>query len=150
MWRWTHRLMTNSKNSESQKLGNVSLRNKPRAGRPSTSVNPANKRKADTLIKADRRITIDELASVLVVSHGSAHNIVESLEYSKVGARWVPRQLTDEHRAERVNCCTELRERDNEFFGRLTTGDETWIHHYEPESKKRSMQWRHPTSPKVV
>ena len=74
-----------------------------------------------------------------------------SLEYSKVCARWVPRQLTDEHKSERVNCCTELRElskRDNEFFGRLITGDEPWIHHYEPESKKRSMQWRHPTSPK--
>ena len=127
------------------------LRDKPCAGRPSTSVDPANKTKVDTLIRADRRITIDELASVLGVSHGSAHSIVESLEYSKVCARWVPRQLTDEHKAERVNCCTELRElseRDNEFFGRLITGDKTWIYHYEPESKRRSMQWRHPTSPK--
>ena len=143
--------MTNSENSESQELGNTSLRDKPRAGHPSTSVNPANKTKADTLIRADRRITTDELASVLGVSHGSAHNIVESLEYSKVCAHWVPRQLTDEHKAERVNCSTELRElseRDNEFFGRLITGDESWIHHYEPESKRRSMQWRHPTSPK--
>ena len=102
--------MTNSENSESQELGNASLRDKPRAGRPSTSDNPANKRKADTLIGADRRLIIDELTSVLGVSHGSAHNIVESLEHSKVCARWVLRQLKDEHKAERVNCCTELRE----------------------------------------
>ena len=74
------------------------LRDKPRAGRPSTSVNPANKTKADTLIRADRRITIDELTSVLGVSHGSAHKTVESLEYSKVCVRWVPRQLTDKHK----------------------------------------------------
>ena len=110
--------MTNSENSESQELGNASLRDKPRAGRPSTSVNPANKTKANTVIRADRRITIDELASVLGVSHGSAHNIVESLKYSKLCARWVPRQLTDGHKAERVNCCTELRElseRDNKL-----------------------------------
>ena len=87
VWRWTHRLITTSENSESQELGNASLRNKPRAGRQSTSVNPANKTKAGTVIRADRRITIDEFASVLGVSHGSAHNIVESLEYSKVCAR---------------------------------------------------------------
>ena len=143
--------MTNSENFESQELGNASLRDKSRAGLPSTSVNYANKTKADTLIRADRRITIDELASVLGASHGSAHNIVESLEYSRVCARWVPRQLTDEHKAERVNCCTELRElskRDNEFLGRLITSDETLIHHCEPESKRPSMQWRHPTSSK--
>ena len=83
---------------------------KPRAGCPSTSVNPAKKIKVDTLIRAHRRITIDELVSVLGVSHGSAQSIVESLKYSKVCARWVPRQLTDEHKAERVDCCTELRE----------------------------------------
>ena len=140
--------MINSINSDSQKLGNASLGDKPCAGRPSTSVNHANKTKADTLIRADRRIAIDELASVLRVSHGSAQNIVESLEYSKLCVRLIPRQLTDEHKAERVNCCTKLRERDNKFFGRLITGDETWIHHYEPKSKRRSMQWRHPTSPK--
>ena len=26
------------------------------------------------------------------------------------------------------------------------TGDETWIHHLEPESKRASIEWRHPTS----
>ena len=68
VWRWPHCLMTNSENSEFQELGNASLRDKPRAGHPSTSVNPANKTKADTLTRADGRITIDELASVLGVS----------------------------------------------------------------------------------
>ena len=82
--------MTNSENFESQELRNASLRDKPRAGRPSTSVNPAYKTKADTLIRADRRITIDELASEFGVSHGSAHNIVESPEYLNVCACWVP------------------------------------------------------------
>jgi hypothetical protein len=27
------------------------------------------------------------------------------------------------------------------------TGDETWVHHYEPESKRQSMEWKHPSSP---
>ena len=65
-------------------------------------------------------------------------------------ARRVPRQLTYEHKAERISKCSELikrSERDPTLFERLITGDETWIHHYEPESKRRSMQWLHTTSP---
>jgi hypothetical protein len=27
------------------------------------------------------------------------------------------------------------------------TGDETWMHHYQPESNRASMQWKHPSSP---
>lgn len=146
VWRWSQRLMENS-----PELGNASIRDLPRVGRPSTSLNPVNKTKADALIRGDRRITIDELASELGLSHGSACNIVASLGFSKVCARWVPRLLTDEHKAERVTCCIELRElseSDNTFFDRVITGDETWVHHYEPESKRRSMQWRHSTSPR--
>jgi hypothetical protein len=33
------------------------------------------------------------------------------------------------------------------FLERIVTADETWLHHYEPESKARSMAWKHPTSP---
>jgi histone-lysine N-methyltransferase SETMAR len=30
----------------------------------------------------------------------------------------------------------------------IVTGDETWVHHYTPELKRASMQWRHPWSPR--
>ena len=29
---------------------------------------------------------------------------------------------------------------------RIVTGDETWIHHYDLESKQQSMQWKHASS----
>ena len=32
------------------------------------------------------------------------------------------------------------------FLDRIITGDETWCHHYEPESKRQSMKWRHVNS----
>ena len=34
----------------------------------------------------------------------------------------------------------------NLFLKRIVTGDETWIHHYDPERKQQSMQWKHATS----
>ena len=39
------------------------------------------------------------------------------------------------------------RSSDN-FFERLITVDETWLHHYDPETKQQSMQWRHSGSPR--
>ena len=57
--------------------------------------------------------------------------------------RWVPKKLTDGHRTARVDSCTELLQEyqsDPTFLQRIITGDETWVHHYESESKRRSME----------
>ena len=125
---------------------------KPRSGRPSNSVNPENKTYANELIRTDRRITVEELASKLDVSVSSAHPIVASLGYSKVCARWVPRQLMEDQKTERVRCCTQLlkhHQGNPSFLVRIITGDETWVYHFEPKSKRRSMEWRHPNSPRT-
>jgi hypothetical protein len=34
-----------------------------------------------------------------------------------------------------------------QFLERIVTADETWVHHYEPESKAQSMAWKRPTLP---
>jgi len=31
----------------------------------------------------------------------------------------------------------------NNFLSRLETMDETWLYHYDPETKQQSMEWRH-------
>jgi hypothetical protein len=33
-----------------------------------------------------------------------------------------------------------------DMHNRIVTGEESWVHHYEPESKRVSMQWKHPIS----
>ena len=33
------------------------------------------------------------------------------------------------------------------FLRSIITGDEAWVHHYDPESKMQSMQYRHKNSP---
>jgi hypothetical protein len=32
------------------------------------------------------------------------------------------------------------------FLKRIVTADETWMHHYEPESKAQSVAWKRPKS----
>jgi hypothetical protein len=34
-----------------------------------------------------------------------------------------------------------------QFLEGIVTADETWVHHYEPESKAKCMAWKRPTSP---
>jgi hypothetical protein len=33
-------------------------------------------------------------------------------------------------------------------LNRIVTGDASWVHHYQPESKRASVQWKHPSSPR--
>jgi len=35
------------------------------------------------------------------------------------------------------------------FLDSIVTTDETWVHYFMPESKRSSMQWHHPESPKL-
>ena len=75
---------------------------------------------------------------------------MDTLEYSKLCPRCVPRQLTEAHKRSRLEACSELLEychSDKTFLQRLVTGVETWVHYFEPESKRASIEWRHLTSP---
>jgi len=71
--------------------------------------------------------------------------------FRQVSACWIPRQLSafDWHR--RVEGCIELKERfdkkGQDFLDRIITCDETWVHHFTPESKRASKQWKHAHSP---
>jgi hypothetical protein len=76
--------------------------------------------------------------------------IIGLLGYTKVSSRWVPRMLTPEKKQERVEICEELlkryREEGDRFLLNIVTGDESWIHHFDPEEKRLSMQYRHTPS----
>jgi len=106
----------------------------------------------EALVKENRRVTVHEIASHVDMSHGSAHHIVhDALQFRKVSASWVPRQLTAELK-ERADACQELLKRfeaeGDGFLGRIITGNETWVHYHQPETKKASKEWRHTSSPK--
>ncbi|UYV68964.1 hypothetical protein LAZ67_6001807 [Cordylochernes scorpioides] len=71
----------------------------------------------------------------------------EHLGLRKLSARWVPKLLTPDQKAVRRKLSSDnlaLFEANPEEF---VTMDETWGHHFTPESKQQSMQWRHSGSP---
>ncbi|XP_066946989.1 protein GVQW3-like [Macrobrachium rosenbergii] len=138
--------------NEQFKSDRTSVEDEKRDGRPATATTDVNIDQVQTLILNNRRLTIDEVAYHMHISHGSAYEIVHNrLNFHKVCVRWVPKQLSDEHKRNRLRICQHLLDRHaNEgdtFLKRIVTGDETWIHHFEPESKRQSMEWKHPQSP---
>jgi len=107
----------------------------------------------EAIVKENCHITVHEIAAHLDMSHGSAHHIVHDvLQFHKVFARWVPRQLTAELEERRVDACQELLKcfeaEGDGILGRIVTGDETWVHYHQPETKKASKEWCHTSSPK--
>ena len=49
----------------------------------------------EAIVKENHRVTAHEIAAHLDMSHVSAHHIVHDvLQFLKMSARWVPRQLT--------------------------------------------------------
>ena len=60
--------------------------------------------------------------------------------------------MTPEKKQKSVEICEELlkhyREEGVQFLLNVVTEDESWIHHFDPEEKRLSMQYRYTSSPR--
>ena len=94
----------------------------------------------------DRKLKLHEIADTLEISEGSVFTILhESLGMRKLFSKWVSCLLTLDQKQQRVEDserCFELFKRgEKDFLRRDVTMDETWIHHYTPETKRSSAEW---------
>lgn len=135
--------------------GRQSTEDEHRPGRPVETCTEENIQSVQDLIKTDRRLSIRYVADCLKLSCGTTHHIItDVLGYSKVCARWVPRMLTPENKRLRLTTSRDnldLYKADQEkFLRRYVTMDETWAHHFDPETKLQSKEWKHVSSPTPV
>lgn len=123
-----------------------------RSGRPVTVTDETHTNLVNQLIQNDRRITQTTISNQIGISKERVGFIITSLGYRKICSRWVPRMLTPENKERRLECCQALLNRykneGEEFLLKIVTGDESWIHHYDPEEKRQSMEYRRPSSPR--
>ena len=128
------------------KRGRTSCEDAPRTGRPNEVTTPEMIEKIHKLVLEDRRIKVRQIAEITGISTERVHFILhEQLQMKKLCARWVPRLLTVDQKQRRKDVsieCLGLFQRDKkEFLRRFITVDETWVHHFTPESKQQSKQW---------
>jgi len=135
------------------KLGDFFICDAPRPGRPKTVTTPQIIDQIHELIWEDRRILAKSIAEKLGISRERIGSIInEDLDMRKLSAKWVPKCLKVDQKRQRCQWSEQLlkyfRRDPDAFLSEMVTMDETWLHHYDPETKQQSMEWRHSGSPR--
>ena len=128
------------------KTKNFSLEDEPREGRPRTATDEQNVAAVKAVIEENPRTTIEQLEQSLGIDATSVGRILhEHLGLTKKAARWVPHTLKTEQKEARVNFCQrflqQFKNGASVNFRNIVTGDESWFHFYDPETKKQSKEW---------
>ncbi|UYV63443.1 hypothetical protein LAZ67_2004096 [Cordylochernes scorpioides] len=133
--------------------GRQNVHDDEQSGRPVTATDNAAVAAVQNAVEADRRVTIDEimirLPPGIEIGRSSIGTIMSDiLNFRKVCARWVPHLLLENHKQQRMEAARaflEIHQRDgDQLFSRIVTGDEIWVHHSTPETKRQSMVWKKP------
>ena len=73
-------------------------------------------------------------------------SLKKRLDVRKVCARWAPHLLTEEQKTQRLKCARELLKTykgcNSRVISNLLTGDETWVHMFEPQRRADNKQWK--------
>ena len=124
------------------KRGDFSTCDAPSPGRCKTVTIPEIIDQIHELILENRRISAKSIAEQLGISREQLGSIIhEYLDMRKPSAKWVPKCLNTVQKLQRCQSSEQILEffrRDpNDFLSRLVTMDETWLYHYDPETKER-------------
>ena len=136
--------------------GREDVEDEERPGRPITETTSENIEQVRSLINDNPHITIQEMEVQTGLSHGTIHRIIsDHLNLKKLTARYIPKQLTDSQKAERVRICKENLEKFESGAWRLCdviTGDESWFYHKHIGRKLSNSAWvsRNDPPPTVV
>jgi histone-lysine N-methyltransferase SETMAR len=111
------------------KRGRTSLEDDPREGRPESATTPEIIEQVHDMLLDDQQMKVREIAETIGTSKERVGYILhEELDMKKLCARW-------------VQCLERFNKNKTDFMLQFITMDETWIHHYTPESKQQSKQW---------
>ncbi|XP_055925612.1 histone-lysine N-methyltransferase SETMAR-like [Argiope bruennichi] len=107
------------------KSGDTSLEEKPGRGRPSDFDDKPNL----ATVEGDESLTTRRLADNFNVGHSTILRRLKNLGKIWKLAEWVPYEFSDNNKAERVQICTDLLQRNERglFLKDTITADESWL-----------------------
>jgi histone-lysine N-methyltransferase SETMAR len=97
------------------------------------------------MVLDDQQMKVREIAENIGISKECVGYILhEELDMKKLCARWLPCLLTADQKHTRMKiseqCLEHFNKNKTDFVHQFITMDETWIHHYTPESNQQSKQ----------
>ena len=101
----------------------------------------------ERIVMGDRQISIRRLAEELAISKVTIHEIMNNhMGMKKVCTWWIPKLFTSIQRINRMVCYQELLQQSEvnpaKFYDCIITGDEFWIHYYDPLSRLEAKVWK--------
>ena len=100
----------------------------------------------------DRRLSVRMIAEETGLNKNAVHRILtEHLHMRKICAKSVPKNLSVEQKANRLEIFEDLLGRleiEPNFLHKVITGDESWLFDYDPETKRQSEEWQTKSSPR--
>ncbi|UYV66480.1 hypothetical protein LAZ67_4001837 [Cordylochernes scorpioides] len=124
--------------------GRQNVHDDERSGSPVTATDNAAVAAVRNVVEADRRVTIDEIMIRLPPGIEIRRSSIGTIILRKMGPAFAlgKSQATTDGAA---LAFLEMHQRDgNQLFSRIVTGDESWVHHSTPETKRQSMVWKKP------
>ena len=126
--------------------GLESIENDPQVGRPVFVLTEKNIASVKTLIEEDACYTMQEIEELRGIHSSSVLKILlERLGLCKICTGRVSHLLTDEQKQSRVRLALQVIEKydkcDPCHLEEIVTGDETWICHFQHDSKAKNKVW---------
>ena len=119
--------------------GDFSVEDKPRSGHPQKVDNEVLR----TLIESNPKQSLEEMSVELKCDRSTIWRHLKQIGKVFRAGVWIPHELTDSQRSNRIMICSSLLFRHNEcpFLERIVTSDEKWVCYENPE---RGFQWIDP------
>ncbi|UYV64976.1 hypothetical protein LAZ67_3002629 [Cordylochernes scorpioides] len=113
--------------------GRQNVHDDERSGRPVTATDNAAVAAVRNVVEANRRVTIDEIIIRLPPRIKIGRSSIGTIMSDVLNFRKAARAFLEIHRRD-----------GDQLFSRIVTGDESWMHHSTPETKRQSMVWKKP------
>lgn len=129
--------------------GHVLLSDEVRQGRPAAAVADKHINAVWLMIENENHTTYDSIQASLGIGRSLVQEILhDHLSITKVCARWVPHNWTESQKRADVEGSEKMLKAleqgcSNHVYD-IVIEDETWIHCYEPKSKRQLAQWVFP------
>ncbi|CAF4827459.1 unnamed protein product, partial [Rotaria socialis] len=125
--------------------GRKEIEDKARPDRPITGTTTENIEYVRLLIDDDPYITIEGIQARTDMSYGTVQLIIcDDLKLQKITARYIPKDLSDVQRAERVRICKQNLSKFYQGTWRLCdliNDDESWLYHKQIDHKISNKAW---------
>lgn len=125
--------------------GRENIKDETRSGRPRTAVCDENIERVREIIEDNPYSTYAEIEVLTSLHPPTIHTIIhDHLHLRKITSRFVPHELSDQNKRERVRVCRDLLSKLDEGKLRLcdiVTGDESWFYHRNIGHKQLNASW---------